>query len=268
VEALFPKPVLKKMNLSASDANKRIEFLEKEIRSKAAFYFNYQLPDPLSKREEEKCVPYSFERYKLTPEQLQTGTVSDWDTPYNSSTFPNYDLRAKIAPTYFAGSINFAGHFTVVSWECGRKCQEHAVVDTKTGRIIKTGLRSQYGADFKLNSLVLVLNPYSTMLEPAPGTATQFYILDEHDTRPVLKLVCSYTEPGKTVSPVTTTISGDSDSESLTTSTDSLDLPATQGGKRYMGKSKEQCATMLIKCEANEQVFIDEEGCGCTSGIN
>jgi hypothetical protein len=259
LETLFPKFILKKMNLPASDANKRVQFLQKETKTKAAFYFNYQLTDSLDKREEEKCIPFSFERYKLTPEQVQTTGVADWDTSFNSSTVPVYDLRAKISPGYFADGVNFAGHFSVVSWSCGKKCQEHAIVDAQTGRIIKTGLHSQYGADFKLNSLLLVLNPYSAILGPTSSIVTQYYLIVENDRVPELKLICSYSENGKLS--VSSTPIVDSTIKNEIASSFLLEIE-----KRYLSKSKDQCATMLIKCEEDERVFTDETGCGCESG--
>ncbi len=190
---IFPKNILSKINLKGTELTKRNNLLQKEVKSKAANYFNFKLIDSVEKTQEEKCTVYSFEKYKIAPSQIQTVGMAVWDTPYNTSTYPNYDLRAKIATGYFSGEINFGGHFTVISWECGKKCQEHAVVDGKTGRIIKTGLRTEYGTEFKLNSMVLVLNPYNAILAPDPQElVTSYYVIDESQNIPELKLVCEY----------------------------------------------------------------------------
>src|SRR2546423_11174330 len=34
-----------------------------------------------------------------------------------------------------AGGVNFAGHFTIVTWGCGTQCQSYAVIDASTGRV-------------------------------------------------------------------------------------------------------------------------------------
>lgn len=262
LNTLIPKEILDKINIKGQEYNKRNELLQKEVKTKAAYYFNYQLPGSLEDIEKEKCIPYSFEKYKIPPDQIQSTGIADWDTTYNSSTVPVYDLRAKIAPGYFGGTVNFAGHFIVVSWSCGKKCQEHAVVDSLTGRIVKTGLRSQYGAEFKLNSLVLVLNPYSAIIEPSQEITTQYYLMEESDRGvPRLNLVCGYNDKvGKINSFTTSSLENVPESRNIHLSTTSS-LENSQ--KRYLSNSKEECTVMLIRCLENEQVFVDDKGCGC-----
>lgn len=101
---------------------------------------------------------------------------------------------------------NFAGHYTVASWDCGSDCQSHAVVDNNTGEIIAYGLESKYGAGMSLDTKVLILNPkenFPTLEESgmAPGQAThmfariprEYYVLsDENVTdKPKLSLFCT-----------------------------------------------------------------------------
>ncbi len=199
---IFPKNILSKINLNNAESNKRNSLLQKEVKSKAAQYFNFKLTDSVEKTQEEKCTVYSFEKYKIGPSEIQNTGLATWDTAFNSSTVPNYDLRAKIATRYFAGEVNFAGHYAVVSWECGKKCQEHAVVDGKTGRIVKTGIISEYGLEFKLNSLVLVVNPYNAILAPDPqNLVTSYYIIDDSGADPDLKLLCEYNHAGSAAIP-------------------------------------------------------------------
>lgn len=249
MKKIFPADVIKKMSLKTTESNQRSALLQKEIKNKAALYFNFKLSDSLDTVEAEKCTAHSFERYKMDAKDVYTGTtLADWDTVYNSSTYPNYELRKKIAAGYFGGEVNFAGHFVVVSWSCGKKCQEHAVVDMLTGRIVKTGLTSQYGIEFKLNSLALVTNPYRDILEPEPHSfATRYYVLNDKGAMPQLNVACSYNDK-KT--------SGSSESISNT--------PVAE--KKYLSRKKDECAVMLIQCKAGEQVFVDDIGCGCEPG--
>ena len=53
--------------------------------------------------------------------------------------------------------VNFAGHYTMVSWGCGSPCQRSAVVDRKTGEIFD-GLETTYGIEFKKDSRLVVKN--------------------------------------------------------------------------------------------------------------
>jgi hypothetical protein len=54
---------------------------------------------------------------------------------------------------------NFAGHFTIVRWGCGSSCIMHAVVDAATGRVYGQTLQTQVGAEFRLNSSLLIADP-------------------------------------------------------------------------------------------------------------
>ncbi len=53
--------------------------------------------------------------------------------------------------------INFAGHYTMVTWGCGSPCQRGAIVDRKTGKIYD-GIETTYGVDFRKNSNMVVKN--------------------------------------------------------------------------------------------------------------
>lgn len=56
--------------------------------------------------------------------------------------------------------INFAGHFTLITWGCGSPCQGGAVVDRKTGEIF-WGYSSSLGSTFFPDSKLIVLNTYA-----------------------------------------------------------------------------------------------------------
>lgn len=53
--------------------------------------------------------------------------------------------------------INFAGHYTIVTWGCGSPCQDGVAVDRKTGRIYD-GFGSNLGLAFQKDSKLLVVN--------------------------------------------------------------------------------------------------------------
>jgi hypothetical protein len=65
---------------------------------------------------------------------------------------------------------NFAGSFTVASWDCGANCQQHAVIDVATGQVIAFGLPTEYGVKYSLDSTLLITNPVENM-PPLPETA-------------------------------------------------------------------------------------------------
>lgn len=53
--------------------------------------------------------------------------------------------------------INFAGHYTLITWGCGSPCQSGVVVDRKTGAIYG-GYGTALGAEFKTDSRLLIRN--------------------------------------------------------------------------------------------------------------
>lgn len=65
-----------------------------------------------------------------------------------------------------AAGPSFAGHFAIATWGCGTSCQDHAIVDVKTGRIVAYGLPSELGISYALNSRILVTNPISSLPRP------------------------------------------------------------------------------------------------------
>lgn len=53
--------------------------------------------------------------------------------------------------------VNFAGHYTLVTWGCGSPCQSGVVVDRKTGKIYG-GYGTSLGAEFKIDSKMIIRN--------------------------------------------------------------------------------------------------------------
>jgi hypothetical protein len=60
---------------------------------------------------------------------------------------------------------NFAGHYTVVTWGCGTSCQNSAIIDTTTGRIVVYGIISSFGLGFRPESRLLITNPAENLPE-------------------------------------------------------------------------------------------------------
>ncbi len=66
-----------------------------------------------------------------------------------------------------ADGPNFAGELTVVEWGCGTSCQQVAVLETRTGRIVGPLLRLTRGADYRLDSRLMVVDP----MRPGEGVS-------------------------------------------------------------------------------------------------
>lgn len=78
--------------------------------------------------------------------------------------------------------VNFAGKYVVVEWGCGHSCQNHAIINAETGKIVATNLISNYGAEFRKNSTLLVLNPNQANFSAGNSTSsetTYFYLQDD-----------------------------------------------------------------------------------------
>lgn len=112
-------------------------------------------------------------------------------------------FRTKINEALAMGP-NFAGHYTVATWGCGSGCQEHAVVDAKTGNIISFGLTTEMGVKYYPNSRILITNPKESFLAvwesdmtPAEIVMTwsriprEYYELTENNGSAYLQKVCT-----------------------------------------------------------------------------
>ena len=58
-----------------------------------------------------------------------------------------------------ANGPNFAGELTVVEWGCGTSCQQAAIIKTRTGRIVGPLLTLTRGADYWIDSRLMVVDP-------------------------------------------------------------------------------------------------------------
>jgi hypothetical protein len=77
---------------------------------------------------------------------------------------------------------NFAGKYTVVSWGCGSACQQNAVIDAKTGRIVAYNLLTTGGTEYRLDSRLLIARQPSPDAEPTDDI-TNYYVMREGNLR-------------------------------------------------------------------------------------
>jgi hypothetical protein len=72
---------------------------------------------------------------------------------------------------------NFAGYLRVVEWSCGPSCQRWMIVNTKTGRIQDSPEPGAFGLEYRLNSLLLVVNTVGrfTAADPPSGVPIAKY---------------------------------------------------------------------------------------------
>src|SRR3989441_1231130 len=91
---------------------------------------------------------------------------------------------------------NFAGHYTVASWGCGSNCESITIVDALTGRVYD-GIGDDRGADFKINSNLMIADP----AYPPEGLAyedstsdklpVRYYVWNDHKFKLIYEETCS-----------------------------------------------------------------------------
>lgn len=73
------------------------------------------------------------------------------------------NTRAEVLKTEIlaatASGINFAKDYLLVEGVCGYDCQNHAIIDSKTGDIVEYGMRTTGGVSFRPDSSLLIVNP-------------------------------------------------------------------------------------------------------------
>ncbi|APV50414.1 hypothetical protein BWI17_12340 [Betaproteobacteria bacterium GR16-43] len=75
-----------------------------------------------------KPIP-TFDQYPATPVTIETPVAVRLDSHPMASTFRTVlEEGAKKGP-------NFAGHYTVVTWGCGARCLQLAIIDARTGAV-------------------------------------------------------------------------------------------------------------------------------------
>jgi len=83
------------------------------------------------------------------------------------SLLPEARAHAQAIKDALAGGATFAGSFAIASWSCGANCEEHAVIHVGSGLVVATGLQTEYGIRYALDSPILITNPKEN-LPPLP----------------------------------------------------------------------------------------------------
>jgi len=90
-------------------------------------------------------------------------TVLAWNgekaTEPDFSLFPEAEGYRTLILQALKGGPTFAGKFTVAEWGCGTLCQNHAIIDVESGRVVALGPSTEYGIQYALDSTLLVTNP-------------------------------------------------------------------------------------------------------------
>jgi hypothetical protein len=71
-----------------------------------------------------------------------------------------WKYRTVISEGYRNGSVDFAGHYVVVTWGCGTSCLMWAFVDALNGAVYMLDFAST-GADYRADSALIIANPPS-----------------------------------------------------------------------------------------------------------
>jgi hypothetical protein len=91
--------------------------------------------------------------------EFRVDTFRGKKTPINyKSHLLARQFRTIITDTYKNAGLNFAGHYSIVTWGCGTNCEYGAIVDLQTGIVYAIPTASG-GYGYKKNSRLLVVNP-------------------------------------------------------------------------------------------------------------
>lgn len=86
-------------------------------------------------------------------------------TTLDFSLHPEAEQSRSAIARALQGGANFAGRFSVASWECGTNCQNHAVTDVETGLVVAYGLQTEFNVSYSLDSTLLITNPRNNLPE-------------------------------------------------------------------------------------------------------
>ena len=115
-------------------------------------------------------LDYPFKKYSTSKEALRVVKVGELTFTGGTNQFKTRILKAlKDKPT-------FAGHCIVVVWGCGASCQQSAIINLKTKKVL-VGPNSATGFLYYLNSRLLVANPFYEDSPDYISKTTNLYLL-------------------------------------------------------------------------------------------
>ncbi len=130
-----------------------------------------------------------FEAFKATKFFAGTPASPDFKTRESALQFKTViENGAKKGP-------NFAGAYTVVSWGCGSACQNHAILDAESGKILVFGNDYVTTRDLKFNkeSNLIIFDPYDPELNPASleyDFPARYFVFENGALREIYKESC------------------------------------------------------------------------------
>jgi hypothetical protein len=83
--------------------------------------------------------------------------------PVNLSNNPNASKFRTVLTEGAKQGVNFAGHYTIVTWGCGTSCQVLAVIDRQTGQVYFPEIVASVGFDYQIDSSLLIVNPFQNL---------------------------------------------------------------------------------------------------------
>lgn len=123
-------------------------------------------------------VAPAFSDFMVAPSRLMAAKPPDLSSHPEARTFRTV-LRngAKVG-------VNFAGHYTVVTWGCGSPCKRLALIDRATGQVYFPPIWPALGAEFRADSALLIVDSPEMIrtdgIEPLRGAyLTQYWVWEE-----------------------------------------------------------------------------------------
>ena len=149
----------------------------------------------------EKWETENPEAAKDRPLYDGTRAVVDFE---NTNLTQAREFKTEIEKAVAAGP-NFAGTYAVAQWSCGEGCQNHAVVNTETGKIITLGPRTEAGLGITEESPIMITNPaenfpsiaemqkadFATLTSLANIPREYFVLVGDNDSNVRLQKICT-----------------------------------------------------------------------------
>jgi hypothetical protein len=132
-------------------------------------------------RKIENCSNFKFEDYPI--KEIYKGEIAKVDfrnNPQNNTAWKAIENGASEGP-------NFAGHFVVISWNCGYSCQNSAIVNNETGKIIKSDIITTNGLSYKIDSSLFIIGALNH-----PEEGIEYYEVKDDK----LNLICKIKNQG------------------------------------------------------------------------